>query len=38
MARFARIALQIGANRLIPANRFRAPELNPFVANRALGG
>ena len=33
MARFARIDSQIRANRLILANRFRAPELNPFFAN-----
>ena len=30
MARFARIDSQIRANRLILANRFRVPELNPF--------
>ena len=36
MARFARIDLQIRANRLILANRFRVPELNPLlkIANR----
>ena len=34
MARFARIDSQIRANRLILANRFRVPELNPFF----LGG
>ena len=28
MARFARIDSQIGANRLILANRFRVPELH----------
>ena len=38
MARFARIDSQIRANRLILANRFRIPELNPFFANRASGG
>ena len=38
MARFARIDSQIRANRLILANRFRDPELNPFFANRASGG
>ena len=38
MARFARIDSQIRANRLILANRFRVPELNPFFANRASGG
>ena len=38
MARLARIDLQIRANRLILANRFRVPELNPFFANRAAGG
>ena len=32
MARFARIDSQIRANRLILANRFRVPELNPFFA------
>ena len=37
MARFARIDLQIRANRLFLANRFRVPELNPFSANRAAG-
>ena len=29
---------QIRTNRLILANRFRVPKLNPFFANRALGG
>ena len=38
MVRFARIDAQILANRLIPVNRFRIPELNPFFANRASGG
>ena len=38
MARFARIDSQIRANRLILANRFRVPGLNPFLANRASGG
>ena len=38
MARFARIDSQIRANRLILANRFRVPELNPFFANRTLRG
>ena len=38
MTRFARIDSQIRANRLILANRFRVPELNPFFANRASGG
>ena len=33
MDRFARIDSQIRANRLILANRFRVPELNPFYAN-----
>ena len=27
----------IRANRLVLANRFRVPELNPFFANRASG-
>ena len=31
MARFARIDSQIRANRLVLANRFRLPELNPFL-------
>ena len=30
MARFAQIDSQIRANRLILANRFRVPELDPF--------
>ena len=34
MARFARIDLQIRTNRLILANRFRVPELNPFCESR----
>ena len=38
MARFARIDSQIRANRLIFANRFRVPDLNPFFANHASGG
>ena len=39
MARFARIDPQIRANRLILANRFGVPALNPFFfANRASGG
>ena len=38
MGRFARIDSQIRTNRLILANRFRVPELNPFFANRASGG
>ena len=38
MARFARIDSQIRADRLILANRFRVPELNPFFANRASEG
>ena len=38
MARFARLDLQIRANRLILANRFRVPELNPFFVNHASGG
>ena len=38
MARFSRIDSQICTNRLILLNRFRVPELNPFVANRAVGG
>ena len=38
MARFARIALQIRANRLILANRFRVPELNPFFRKSRFGG
>ena len=37
MARFARIDSQIRANRLILANRFRVPELNPLFANGASG-
>ena len=37
MARFARIDSQICADRLILANRFRVPELNPFFATRASG-
>ena len=31
--RFARIDPQVHANRLILANRFRVPELNPFFGN-----
>ena len=38
MTRFARIDSKIRAGRLILANRFRVPELNPFFANRASGG
>ena len=38
MARFARIDSQTRANRLILANHFRLPELNPFFANRASSG
>ena len=38
MARFARIDSQIRANRLILANRFRVPELNPFVRIALRGG
>ena len=38
MARFARIDLQVCANRLILANRFRVPELNPFFSESGFGG
>ena len=38
MARYARIDSRIRADRLILANRFRLPELNPFFANRAENG
>ena len=38
MARFARIDSQIRANRLILANRFRVPELNPLLLRIALWG
>ena len=38
MARFARIDSQIRANRLILANRFRVPELNPFFCESRFGG
>ena len=38
MAQFARIVSQIHANRLILANRFRIPELNPFFGDRASEG
>ena len=38
MARFARIDSQIRANRLILANRFRVPELNPFLGESRFGG
>ena len=38
MARFARIDSQICANCLILANRFRAPELNPFFCESCFGG
>ena len=37
MARFARIDSQIRANRLILANRFRVPELNPFSCESHFG-
>ena len=35
---FPRIDSQIRANRLILANRFRVPELNPSFSTRASGG
>ena len=38
MARFARIDSQIRANRLILANRFRVPELNPFFCESRFEG
>ena len=38
MARFARIDSQIRANRLILANWFRVPELNPFLCESRFGG
>ena len=38
MARFAQTDSEIRANRLILANRFRVPELNPFFANHASRG
>ena len=38
MAWFARINSQIRANRLILANRFRVPELNPLFLRIALWG
>ena len=38
MARFARIDCQIRANRLILANRFRVPELNPFSCESRFRG
>ena len=38
MARVARIDSQIRANRLILANRFGVPELNPFFLRSALQG
>ena len=37
MPRFKRLDSQIRANRLILADRFRVPELNPFFANCAWG-
>ena len=38
MARFARIDSQICANRLILANRFRVPELDPFFCESRFVG
>ena len=38
MARFARIDSQIRANRLILANHFRVPELNPFFCESRFRG
>ena len=38
MARFARIDSQIRANRLILANRFRVPKLNPFFCESQVWG
>ena len=38
MARFARIDSQIRANRLILANRFGVPELNPILCESRFGG
>ena len=38
MARFARIDSQIRANRLILADRFKFPELNPFPCESRFGG
>ena len=38
MARFARIDLQIRANRLILTNRFTVPELNPLFCVSRFGG
>ena len=35
--RFARIDSQIRANRLIPANRLRVPELNPCFCESRFG-
>ena len=37
MARFARIDLQIHADRLIRASRLRVPELNPFFCESRFG-
>ena len=37
MARFARIDSQIRANRLILANHFRVPDLNPSCVNFVFG-
>ena len=38
MARFARIDSQIRANRLILANRFRVPKLNPLFCESRFEG
>ena len=38
MTRFARIDLQIRANRLILVNRFWVPELNPFFCKSRFWG
>ena len=38
MARFARIDSQIRANRLILANRFSVPDLNPLFCESPFGG